>query len=352
MTPSRRIEFSLFDWLDDSGLPLTDLYETRLRVLEVADQANFYAYHLAEHHGIALSTTPSPNIFLSSVAQRTKRLRIGAMTYVLPLYNPLRLMEELCMLDHISAGRLDIGLSRGSGGSGPSEGSRYGVQRDDARDLFEEALDLILTGFRTGEFNHHGRFFTYDDVHTRFRPRQLPYPPLWYPTSNLESVPWVAKHAFNTIFSLRLARSMDKFLAFFETHRREYEAHKNDPDRLNGHIAQPFVGVQFHVYVAPTDAEAREVARTAYRDFHTTYTSRPGRAPGETDPPDVDRMIDNRELIVGSPSTVRDMVRHYLDLTGANYFLGAFTYGSLTPQQMMTSVDLFGREVIPAFQPN
>ena len=78
------------------------------------DREGFYAYHVAEHHSTPLGMAPSPSVFLSAVAQRTKRLRFGPLVYALPLYHPIRLIEEICMLDQMSGGRLDIGFGRGA----------------------------------------------------------------------------------------------------------------------------------------------------------------------------------------------------------------------------------------------
>jgi len=97
--PSTRpesVRFAMFDWLDESGRGFGETYEERLRMLELADRAGFYAYHLAEHHATELSTVPSPNLFLAAVAQRTWRLRLGPLSYILPLYDPVRLLEEIC----------------------------------------------------------------------------------------------------------------------------------------------------------------------------------------------------------------------------------------------------------------
>ena len=102
-----QVSFGLFDWVDRGETPLQQLYEERLQLLEVADTAGFFCYHLAEHHATPLGMAPSPALFLTAVAQRT-RLRVGPLVYLLPLYNPLRLIEEVCMLDHISGGRLEL----------------------------------------------------------------------------------------------------------------------------------------------------------------------------------------------------------------------------------------------------
>src|SRR5258708_13204877 len=106
------LEFGIFDPLDRQDGPLRDFYEARLRLIELYDSAGFYAYHLAEHHGTPLGMAPSPSVFLAAVAQRTRRLRFGPMVYALPLYHPLRLIEEISMLDQMTGALLEIGFPR------------------------------------------------------------------------------------------------------------------------------------------------------------------------------------------------------------------------------------------------
>src|SRR5579885_617077 len=93
---------------------MSDLYEERLRIAELYDQLGFHAYHLAEHHSTPLGMAPSPNLFLAAAVQRTRRLRLCPLVYPLVLYHPLRLAEEICMLDHMSGGRLDFGIGKGA----------------------------------------------------------------------------------------------------------------------------------------------------------------------------------------------------------------------------------------------
>src|SRR5215469_15759337 len=106
------MEFGVFDHLDRDGAPLHDYYDARLTIVEAYDRLGFYAYHVAEHHATPLGMAPSPSVFLAAVAQRTRRLRFGPLVYALPLYHPLRLIEEICMLDQMSDGRLEIGFGR------------------------------------------------------------------------------------------------------------------------------------------------------------------------------------------------------------------------------------------------
>src|SRR5207344_1503668 len=135
--------FGLFDWIDRSAVPLHQLYKERLQLLEAADAASFFCYHLAEHHATPLGMAPSPALFLAAAAQVTRRIRLGPLVYLLPLYNPLRLIEEVCMLDHLSGGRLELGIGRGVT---PYELRYFGVDPDDTRAMFNEALTVLAAG--------------------------------------------------------------------------------------------------------------------------------------------------------------------------------------------------------------
>ena len=107
------MKFGIFEHMDDSGIPVGLHFKNRLSLIEAYDRYGFYAYHLAEHHGTPLGLAPSPGLFLAAVAQRTKRLRFGPLVYSLPLYHPIRLIEEICMLDQMSGGRFELGVGRG-----------------------------------------------------------------------------------------------------------------------------------------------------------------------------------------------------------------------------------------------
>src|SRR5204862_526966 len=106
------MDLGIFDHLDRREVPLDEFYESRLRLLEKYDAAGFSAYHLAEHHATPLGLAPVPGIFLAAATQRTRRIRLGPCVYCLPLYDPLRLIEEVCMLDQLSRGRFDLGVGR------------------------------------------------------------------------------------------------------------------------------------------------------------------------------------------------------------------------------------------------
>src|SRR5215470_9591036 len=129
------MQFGVFDHLERNDLALGDYYEARLRIVEAYDRLGFYGYHVAEHHSTPLGMAPSPSVFLAAVAQRTRRLRFGPLVYALPLYHPLRMIEEICMLDQMSRGRLEIGFGRGSV---PAELIYYGQDPAEAQERYVE----------------------------------------------------------------------------------------------------------------------------------------------------------------------------------------------------------------------
>jgi alkanesulfonate monooxygenase SsuD/methylene tetrahydromethanopterin reductase-like flavin-dependent oxidoreductase (luciferase family) len=150
------MEFGVFDHLDRDDQTLGDYYSARLQIIETYDRLGFYAYHVAEHHATPLGMAPSPSVFLAAVAQRTRQLRFGALVYALPLYHPLRMIEEICMLDQLSRGRLEIGFGRGSS---PSELIYYGQDPDQSQKIYAEALELVVAGLTQRSLTFHGEFF-------------------------------------------------------------------------------------------------------------------------------------------------------------------------------------------------
>lgn len=341
-----RVSFGVFDWLDEGDGTLADRYEQRLKLLELADGLPFRSYHLAEHHGTPLGFAPSPNLFLAAAAARTRRIRLGSLVNVLPLYDPVRLVEEVCMLDHLSRGRLELGLGRGGS---PGELALYDVRPDETREVFREALEVLLAGLRTGRFEHEGRRYRRTGVSTPLRPLQRPYPPLWYPTSFPDSVPWVASQGMHLAFGFLLEKQGVDAREQLERYRRLYDEHREEAGRLNGHVAEPVYGNIRHVVVADTDAEAHAVARPALRRFFDSFNHIWLREQGrEYYASDVDAFIERGHLLVGSPDTVREQVARALETLGGNYFAGVFAFGDLPPAAALRSVELFGRQVIPA----
>ncbi len=341
------IKFGIFDWIDRNQLALPELYQQRLKLIECAEEKGFYCYHIAEHHGSPLNMTPSPSIFLAAAAQRTERIRLGTLVYVLPAYNPLRLVEEICMLDNLSRGRLDVGVGRGIS---PIEMSFFNIDVQQSRDMFREALDAVTSALATGKLSYQGRYFSFKNVELQIEPFQRPYPPLWYPTNSSESMNWLAKEGFHTVVHYQ---SMPVIRDLFDLYRRVWREHADDRDRLNGHVTDPLYGISRHVYVAKTDAQAWAEAKAALAQFNerTGYLqSKVGDNRRKEYLNDFEARRAEGLYIAGAPETVREEVKKHLEITGSNYFVGSFCFGNLSSEQAMNSLRLFADEVIPAFR--
>ena len=216
------LKFGIFDWIESGELPAGDIFEQRLKMLEYADESGFFCYHLAEHHTTPLSLVASPALFLSAAAQRTERIRLGPLVYLLPLYNPLRLLHEISMLDHLSQGRLELGVGRGVV---PFELAHYNVTPEISGDMFSEALDILVAGFTQNVLTYEGKYFSYKDVGLWIHPLQQPYPPLWYATNNPESIPWVARHGINTA---HIFHPISGTKPHFDLYKRVWAEHQSD----------------------------------------------------------------------------------------------------------------------------
>src|SRR5437879_9090598 len=133
------LQFGIFDWVEASQRTPGEVYAHKLELAEAADKAGLHAYLLAEHQGTPLSINASPSVLLSAMIQRSKRLRLGALTFCLPWYDPYRFYNEVCMLDQLSAGRLELGVGRGVS---PIESLVYGLKSIDESRSEEHTSEL------------------------------------------------------------------------------------------------------------------------------------------------------------------------------------------------------------------
>ena len=193
------MKLGVFDHMDRGLESLDRFYEERLKLVEAYDRAGFYGYHVAEHHATPLGVAPSPGVWLAAVAQRTKHLRFGPLVYLLPLYHPIKLLEEICMLDQISGGRLLLGVGRGIS---PIELRYYGLDPDQTPAMYAEGLEVILRGMTNPVLNFDGKYYNFRNVPMEMTPFQTPHPPLWYGLGRAEAVPWAARNRVNIVGNL------------------------------------------------------------------------------------------------------------------------------------------------------
>ncbi|HTK12832.1 MAG TPA: LLM class flavin-dependent oxidoreductase [Xanthobacteraceae bacterium] len=333
------MEFGIFDHLDRNTLDLQTYYRERLKLIRLYDEAGFYAYHLAEHHGTPLGMAPSPGIFLSAVAQNTKRLRFGPMVYQLPLYHPIRLIEEICMLDQLSGGRLEIGFGRGAS---PIELEVYGEDPAQAQAAYTEGLELILKGLTEKSLSYAGDIHRFDNVPMELEPLQKPHPPVWYGVHSPEGAETAARRKLCAI-SLDDAR----------TTRISTDRYREVWQAAHGSVPLPKFGIGRFIVVADTDASALALARRAYPMWSRSFTHferTHGWAARHPRPRDFDTLAEIGQGIAGSPATVRAFLEDQLKTSGTNYVVGQFAFGDLTPHECETSVRLFADNVMPTLR--
>src|SRR5829696_7549286 len=155
-----RVQFGGFMYFQNRGLDTTRVYDEHLAEIELMEDLGFDEVCLAEHHFTHYGMLPSPNLVLATLAARTRRVRLGNMISVLPFYDPLRLAEEITMLDHLTHGRLNVGIGSGV----QREYARRGLRIEDAKPRFYEAADVLLKALTQERFDHDGQFWHYEDA--------------------------------------------------------------------------------------------------------------------------------------------------------------------------------------------
>ena len=340
------MKFGLFDHVDQNDRPLVQQFDERLQFAAAADEAGFYCLLVAEHHGTPLNMVPNPGVYLGAVARATKNIRLGALVFLLPLYSPLRLIEEIAMLDHLSHGRLEVGVGRGVS---PFELNFHKVNHDQSREIFLDAYDCILKGLTHDELNHQGPFFTYSKVPMALKPLQKPYPPIWYASSAEFGSRWAGERGlhFGT-------------LGNFETAKKNIDAYKDAFAKAGGKPAHPkpefpggvVIGVNRQVVVADTDEDARRIAGPAHEQHHEKITWLLKRNVTSVNYTQhivggFDAAVAAGTTIVGTPDTVRAEIERQVKALGVNHMNCAMFFGNMKLEDALRSQKLFAKEVMP-----
>ena len=337
------MKFGLFDHVDRSDRPLAQQLDERLEFVAAADKAGFHGYHVAEHHATPLNLVPVPGVYLGAVANATKRIRLGPLVYLLPLYSPLRLIEEICMLDHLSHGRLDVGIGRGVS---PFELNYHKVDHDKSREVFADAFEAILYGLTHDRLDHKGPYYSYENVPMELKPLQQPHPPFWYPSSAETGATWSGMRgmSFSTLGSVEQA---GRCIAAYKSAYAK---------RNNGTLGSGMIGVNRHLVVADTDEDAYRIAQPAYQRWYENLTHLERQnisGPRYTGAmfADVREAATRGSVFCGSPETVRAAIERQIEALGINYMILGFFFGTLPFADAKRSLDLFATEIMPKLAP-
>ncbi len=345
------MKFGIFDHVERlPDVSLDRQYADRLELVAQADRGGIYGYHVAEHHHSPLSADPSPGIYLSAIAARTERINFGPLVYVLPMYHPIRLVEEICMIDNLSGGRYQVGV--GKGAPIGEEFAMWGGDPTEVTERFEETVEILMLGLTPEFVNFSGKFYQFKDLWMELKPKQTPHPPLWYPGNPATAGRYGANFInFGSIESLP---------ATVETFKENFQQYVDEIGTDAPQPTEPLYGGTKRIYLADTDEEAMRRARSAYAVYRANFRKPlPGgtwRRPttfgvpdtgGHPFDPDFDQAFAGEQVIVGSPATVREFVEKYSSESGCNYLVSSVQWGDLSHEEASYSLGLFMSEVMP-----
>jgi alkanesulfonate monooxygenase SsuD/methylene tetrahydromethanopterin reductase-like flavin-dependent oxidoreductase (luciferase family) len=326
-----------FSW-PERRVPLETVYARALERIEVMDREGYDAVWLAEHHFSSYSVCPSVHLMGIHVAARTRRLRIGTAVSLAAFYHPLRLAEEVALLDVLSEGRVDWGAGRGFD---PLEFRTFGVPVEESAARFRETVEVVLAAWTHERLTWKGECFAFDDVEVLPKPRQRPHPPTWVAASSPPAIEWAASRGLDILMDPHSSHA--DIAAKHALYRRGLAAHAH---RVEGRVT-PMARL---LAVAESAAEAETVARRGAQWTLSSYFNpqhmpglRPGAAPfgggearGPVDP--VERYLDG-VIVYGTPGSVLDELERLREEMGLHYLLCA-PLGH-------RSFELFTREVLP-----
>lgn len=312
---------------------------------QAAESLGFRNVWLGEHHFSTYGYLSRPLQFASYIAAKTTTLRVGTAVIVVPLHHPLLIAEEIAMLDVLSGGRADIGLGRGYQ---RYEFERLGLELDSGGQRWEEGVDILMKAFEGKPFSYDGKVYDFPETSIFPKPVQKPTPPMWVTAQNPYSIEAAVKRGLNVLtggFGVPIER-----LAEFGQHFKKAT--------IEMHPARhPLVGVQRAVYVTKDAADARQAAEEARWNMRVTLSLRNnyervegGRAiavPGKSEPT-IDELLD-RYLVIGTPDKCIREIKRVQDLVGISHFNCSFWIGDMSQDRVLKSMELFSKEVMPAF---
>jgi alkanesulfonate monooxygenase SsuD/methylene tetrahydromethanopterin reductase-like flavin-dependent oxidoreductase (luciferase family) len=323
-----------FSW-PGRRVPLETVYERALERIEVMDRTGYDAVWLAEHHFSTYSVCPSVHLMAMHVASRTRNLRIGTAVSLAPFYHPLRLAEEVALLDVLSGGRVNWGAGRGFD---PKEFSAFGVPIEESRARFQEAVAVVLEAWRSERLNFRGRFWSFDDVEVLPKPMQRPHPPVWMAATSPDAIRWAAERGHTILMDPHATA------AEIASKRSLY----TEQLRAHGHPAEGReIPVARLLAVGETEREAEEIARQGAQWTVGSYVN-PGTARGiaptgggfvpASAPDPIERYLRG-VILWGTPASLPERIARLRQQTGLDYLLCApLSHGSF---------ELFTDKVLP-----
>ncbi len=329
-----------------SGIASHAPYRDMLRCLPRAEELGYVSAFQASHHVQKDDFCPSPLISMAGAAAATERMRIGTAVLLVPLYAPLKLAEDVAVIDNLSGGRFVFGVAPGYVSS---EFAAHGVPREERVGRFEEALDLMTKAWTGEPFSHQGRYFHVPECQVTPRPVQRPHPPIWYGVSAKGSLRSAAARRCVQIMSPRHG------LAELEAHYAPYEAAAAEAG-----WAIPERPIIRQVFVAETASKAEEKAAPAvnylYRELYGAASAAGDRVLRRDDGSVIEDSADvafetfKHRYIIGDPDFAIGRIQDYRAAVNPSEMICWMHMPGISGEDAMASVELFAKEVMPQFR--
>ena len=341
--------FGIFDHIEAiPGTPTQRLLRDRLELVKLADEAGFESFHLAEHHGSGLCMAPSQEIFIGAASQVTTRIRLGPMVKLLPLHHPVRIVEDMCIADQLTGGRLDFGVGRGVA---PIEHAWFGSKWTESKERFEDTLAIICNALATGEISSSGSpYHDFPSVPLSTKPLQAPIP-FWYPGNPVTA----GRHGM----SLMCAGSVPQ--STYDAYVEHWRRHRGDALRLEGPDGRPRVGCTVILAIAPSEQEALAIARRGVdglvrrtKRVHTYDHLVLSEAECETAIAPLEAILAHIEEAVtfgaGVPGQIVERFAAMLETGLVDHIALQVPTGDMTYDEARRTVELFAAEVKPVLE--
>ena len=337
------------------------VYDDFLSDVALAERLPYHTFWLAEHHFDSnFCMSPSPNLLLAAAAVLTKRINIGTSINILPFHNPVRMAEEVAMLDLLSNGRYQWGIGRGITGG---EFAGFGIDPAESLDRFREAHDFLLKAWATGDMQWDGHFFKVPaGTHLAPAITQKPHPPVWVTAQSPSSVEWAAERGYPI---MQVSETLETSRTQLERYRATARKAGKTPDERGEIIPCRYV------FVAETEQEAREIGGRQIIEWWHEFTSITAPKAGaqrtkgyeywqdkkkgfihRTSGMDLDEMLEGGLVLVGTPKQVIRQIERHIEAFETRHILCDFWRAGKSRAERQSPMTLFGERVIPYFVPS
>jgi alkanesulfonate monooxygenase SsuD/methylene tetrahydromethanopterin reductase-like flavin-dependent oxidoreductase (luciferase family) len=364
-----KIDFAFWDAVggySSKDEVMADVYDEHVRLAQQLEQDGWHSYFVIEHQNSPVGRITAPSVYLTAIARATSVLRVGAMMWQLPFYHPIRLAQEVAMLDHLSRGRVEFGTGIGVH---EHEFIRWGVDYYKRAAIAEEVIKIVKMAWTQDEVTFEGKFFRFDEALPQPKPFQKPYPPIWAAVHSDAAVEFAARNNYNVSQNL----DTDEVVA------RKFDLYRRIWRECNHPGPMPRIFLQRQVHVAETDEKAHEEARrfiasreggavpvgggpiaqtrigwgTHARGMGSDSERPDDKARGETmrmAASSYEFNISSGLAVVGSPDTVIRKLEAGKKQIGYDIFCTNHEIGRMPRELVANSIKLFGKYVVPAFK--